>query len=348
MSKSKRKKLEKESAKQAADTQAVVPVWQGKRIIFIFSAVFIALILIIIGINHFFSEDQKYYRIDIISVDDTTVDMDYFVRRCHAAGSDPMNMLSSITRELVIRKEAEKLGIDVTDQMIENKLIETAQGTSESISQSEFKELYNQRLNESGLSDDEYREIVGTSLLSETFYDLLVETMSTIAEQVHLNIIVTDTEEEAIEVRARWEAGEDFADLAREVSIDATTRENGGDAGWIPRGVAYESRLDAIVFDELKVGDVSEPLPYYNTSAASSASQEYVDYYLVLVSEKTDAREIDEEYIQSVRDNAYDDWIAQMLSEHSIQYHGIRNGFDSETYSWINWQLQKMTGTDDE
>jgi hypothetical protein len=33
-----------------------------------------------------------------------------------------------------------------------------------------------------------------------------------------------------------------------------------------------------------------------------------------------------------------------MFSEHDIKYHGINNGFDSETYAWINWQLQKLVG----
>jgi hypothetical protein len=343
MSKAKRKRLEKEAAKKSSEVQETVSLWQGKRVIFIVSAVFIALIAIIIGVNHYFSPDQKYYRINVITVDDKSISMDYFVRRCFAAGSDPMNMLTGITQEMVIQKEAETAGLQVSDGMVEDKLIELAQGTSDSISQSEFKEWYRQRLNESHLTDKEYRQIVATQLLSETFYDVITESMSTVAEQVHLSIIVTDTEEEAEYVKSLWKDGADFAELAREYSIDASTSENGGDVGWVPRGVVYQSMLDTVAFEELDVGMVSDPLPYYDTSVESAQSPAYVDYFLVLVSEKAAAREIDEQYLDTVKASEFQDWLNQTISTHTIRYTGVNGGFDSETYSWINWQLQLMT-----
>ena len=83
MSRAKRKRLEKEAAKRATEPQDE-KTGQGKRLLVIVSAVFIALIGIIIGINYYFSPDQQYYRIDVIEVEDKVVDMDYFVRRCHA------------------------------------------------------------------------------------------------------------------------------------------------------------------------------------------------------------------------------------------------------------------------
>ena len=138
-------------------------------------------------------------------------------------------------------------------------------------------------------------------------------------------------------------AGESFDDLSREVSLEAVSREEGGDYGWIPKGVAFESRLDQVAFD-LEIGVVSEPLAYYDTSVPDQNSPSYINFYLIMVSEKSDSRDIDEKYIDKVHDNAFDQWIAQMLSEHDIKYNGIKNGFDSETYAWINWQLQKLVG----
>ncbi len=342
MSKAKRKRVEKESARQAAETQAYENVWSSRRIIITVSIIFIALIAVIIGLNHYFSEDQKYYRIDVISVDGDIIGMDYFVRRCYAAGSDPLGALSNLTREMVIKKEAAAAGLEVSPEMVENKLIEMASGDNSTITQSEFKEWYRQRLNESKLSDDEYRDIVATQIMAEFFYDAISKTTPSTAEQVHLHVILTDTAEQAEEVRARWEAGESFADLAQEVSMDAS-RENGGDVGWIPRGVVYDSRLDDQAFS-MDVSVMSEPLAYYDTSIPDPSSPAYINYYLIMVSEKSASREIDEKYLDTVHDKAYEDWISQLYKEHDIAYHGIKNGFDSETYSWINWQLQKLTG----
>ncbi len=343
MSKAKRKRILRESERRAAEAQAVESVWSSRRIIITVSIIFIVIIAIIIGINHYFSEDQKYLRIDVISVDGEIISMDYFVRRCYATGSDPLGALTNITREMILRKEAEAAGISITPEAIDNKLIEIASGQDEQITQSEFKEWLRQRLNESKLSEDEYRDITATQIISEIFYDLISEATPNTAEQVHLHVILTDTEEEAEITRARWASGESFSDLAREVSFDATSRDNGGDIGWVPRGVIYESRYDEEIFT-LDIGVISKPLAYYDTSVTDASSPSYVNYYLMMVSEKSGSREIDEQYLDTVHNNAFDQWISQMFSEHDIKYHGIKNGFDSETYAWINWQLQKLIG----
>ena len=343
MSKAKRKRIERETERQAAEARAVENVWSGRRLFITISIIFIVIIAIIIGINHYFSEDQKYLRIDVISVDGELISMDYFVRRCYASGSDPMGALTNITREMVLKKEAEAAGIEISPEAVENKMIEMASGQGDPITQSEFKEWFRQRLNESKLSDDEYRDIVATQLIGEFFYEVISEATPSSAEQVHLHLILADTAEQAEEVKARLAAGESFADLAREVSLEAVSREEGGDYGWIPKGVAFESRLDQVAFD-LEIGVVSEPLAYYDTSVPDQNSPSYINFYLIMVSEKSDSRDIDEKYIDKVHDNAFDQWIAQMLSEHDIKYNGIKNGFDSETYAWINWQLQKLVG----
>lgn len=343
MSKAKRKRIERETERRAAEAQAVENVWSGRRLIITISVIFIIIIAIIIGINHYFSEDQKYLRIDVISVDGELVSMDYFVTRCYASGSDPMAALTNITREMVLKKEAEAAGIEISPEAVEDRLIEMASGEGEAITQSEFKEWLRQRINESKLSEDEYRDIVATQLIGEFFYEVISESTPKTAEQVHLHVILTDTEEQAVETKARLASGEDFADLARELSFDAGSRENGGDIGWVPRGVIYESRYDEDIFG-LDIGVVSEPLAYYDTSATDPNSPSYINFYLMMVSEKADSREVDERYLDTIYTNAFDQWISQMLSEHEIKYNGINNGFDSETYAWINWQLQKLVG----
>jgi len=58
-------------------------------------------------------------------------------------------------------------------------------------------------------------------------------------------------------LRTRIEAGEDFSVLAKSYSDDAGSAANGGDLGWVSRGVMVKS-FEAVIFD-LKDGEISAP-----------------------------------------------------------------------------------------
>ena len=64
---------------------------------------------------------------------------------------------------------------------------------------------------------------------------------------------------EALRVRERLDAGEDFAALAAELSDDAGTRNAGGDLGWYVRGVLDDGPLDEALF-AMAVGAVEGPV----------------------------------------------------------------------------------------
>ena len=329
MPKSKKKRAARRTEEQAPSAKAKKINWKEKRPAFIIGAVVIVFMLVIFGISYYPTYIAPL-RLTVVTVDDVSIRMDYFLKRCRASGSDPMTMLEQLTNEQLIKLEAPRYVEEISPEDIDEGLRLMASGGSGNITESEFSEWYRQQLNESRLSDSEYREIVGTSLLSARLHEYLAERVSTVAEQVHLHIILLETYEDAVEVRARWEAGEDFADLAREVSIDEQSGENGGEVGWFPRGV-LESSLDYVAFN-LDIGQVSEPQPY-----ASEYEAEEPDYYLLMmVSEKADARELDESNLQIVKAQALQDWLSQ-----EAQYHEIEYNFNSEIYAWLNWQLTK-------
>jgi|YNPNPStandDraft_1061719.scaffolds.fasta_scaffold11478_3 hypothetical protein len=79
-----------------------------------------------------------------------------------------------------------------------------------------------------------------------------------LGEQVHARHILVATEEEARQVLERLKAGEDFAQLARELSRDTASAKNGGDLGWIGRGMTVEP-FEKAAF-ALEVGRWSEPV----------------------------------------------------------------------------------------
>ena len=69
--------------------------------------------------------------------------------------------------------------------------------------------------------------------------------------------ILVQTEEEIAEVVARLEAGEDFAEVAQDVSLDGSSAR-GGDLGWFGEGVMIEPFEAAVM--ALEPGQVSPPV----------------------------------------------------------------------------------------
>jgi foldase protein PrsA len=302
-------------------------------------------VLVILGIlaipfyQHYISPFNR----TVITADNLQISMRYFLERTRLAGSDPLTMLESLTDELVIRIMAPQYGIQVTDADIEGELRSMASGGTGDISDVEFNEWYRQVLNDSGASDSQYREMVGISLLSSRLQEYLAERVPTVAEQVHLHVIVVQEYEEAQDVVARLEGGEDFATVAREVSIDATSRDNGGDLGWLPPVILpdYRSLIAALGVDE-----VSGPIPYYNqTSSSSSGALTPSYYYIFMVSERDSARELSEEDLAVIRSMALELWLDEEVPKHEVRYYGLYGGgFDSRTLAWMNRHLQESSG----
>jgi peptidyl-prolyl cis-trans isomerase C len=68
--------------------------------------------------------------------------------------------------------------------------------------------------------------------------------------------ILVKTEEEAKQIQAKLQKGEDFADLARKFSIDPNAKASGGDIGYHPKGTLLPE-YEAAASKLKKVGQVS-------------------------------------------------------------------------------------------
>jgi len=296
---------------------------------FIIASVVIILILIIVGVSYYFSENAEYHRLTIITVDDIPIRMDYFLMKTRLAGADPMAMMAALTHEQIIKLEAPKYVAEVSPEDVDQELRRIARGESETISESEFKAWYRQLLNENDLSDSEYREIVATSLLTARLHEYLAERVPTVANQIHLHSVVLSTEEME-EIWGKWEEGADTDTLTRELWQNKQSEGKINDHGWVPREVLPYG-FDEVAFN-LAIGDISEPLEYLGEDPTSDESS----YYLLMVSEKADARELEENSLQVLKAQALDDWLVEEEKLHNIEWN-----FNSETYAWINWQLAK-------
>jgi foldase protein PrsA len=83
------------------------------------------------------------------------------------------------------------------------------------------------------LTDASFRKIMHDRLLLQAFLEAQV--VETREEQAKVAHIVVADEQTALEVKAKLEAGGDFAQLAAEYSIDEQTKNDGGLLGWFSR-----------------------------------------------------------------------------------------------------------------
>jgi len=323
MSQSRKKRNKDRLAEKVPDSETASSRQQGRRTAFLIISVVIVIIAIAVGI-FYYQEYVAPFRRTIITVDNTKIDMGYFLKRAQLSAADPMDMLDMIVREQLVKQVAPRVVGEITTEDIDRELRLLASGGSGNITDSEYKEWYRQQLNESGLSESEFTEIMGTNLLMFRFHEYLAERVPTVGEQAYLHVIQLETYEDAEKVRARWEAGEDFADLAREFSLDPSAEDEPGDIGWVGRGV-LSGGLDYAAFN-LDIGEVSQPMQLEAEGAI----------LLVMVSERAVAREYDEMSLGVIKGNALQAWFAEEVQLHDIEYN-----FNSEIYAWLNWQLSK-------
>jgi parvulin-like peptidyl-prolyl isomerase len=118
----------------------------------------------------------------------------------------------------------------------------------------------------------------------------------------HVRGILLSTLEEANETKKRLESGEDFNDVVVDVSQHSQSWEYGGDLGWVQRGYGNEAIIE--VAFELEPGKLSEPV-FDDTAEVTGG------YWLVKVLDKDDARKLDDEIIDQLKDEIYSQWIEE-------------------------------------
>jgi peptidyl-prolyl cis-trans isomerase D len=109
--------------------------------------------------------------------------------------------------------------------------------------------------------DDEARELLDAEEDAvRSLYDARLSEFQR-AEQIrarHILLSGENAEARAASVQQRLRDGEDFASLARELSADEATQQEGGDLGWFPRGIMLPA-FDAVAFS-LEPGAVGGPV----------------------------------------------------------------------------------------
>lgn len=237
----------------------------------------------------------------------------------------PQNTLDELIEDELIRVKAESEGISVTDEEVKQTISEDLRlalsaapqepltgteqlPTATPIPQSQVDELYSTILANMYLSDGELRNIVQRSMVRGQVQELLASQVPTTGLVVDLQLIQTETEDEALAARERIEGGEDFAVVAQEVSTDTLSAESGGAVGWVTPGQLsgrYGPELDATIFD-LEIG-------------ALAVVESNGMYYVVVVLDRDENGPLPVEVLGARQNSALSDWLAERQASPDVE-----------------------------
>ncbi len=171
------------------------------------------------------------------------------------------NTVLKIQTEELVRLTAKEKGITVTDEEIEARMRTELNVTADS-PRERFAGALQLELQNSGLSLGEYREIIRAHALEDKLREQAKSTVPSEGDQVDLLLIQTGTREAAQGALDRINAGEEFQDVAQEVSVHST-KNVGGEFGWAPRGLLPKSIEDVIFSQTGRSQVVEDPLGFF-------------------------------------------------------------------------------------
>ena len=244
------------------------------------------------------------------------------------------SVLDDMIDDTIIQKQADQLDINVSeaelDEYIANAFgyypsgtptpIPTLEGSptqaspsediptptayTEDAFQQDYKDAmdgYKQSIN---ISEAQFRQIVRTDILRTKMMDEFSKDTPKEEEQIRASHILVETEEEAQEVKERLADGEDFAELAIELSTDTGSGANGGDLGWFGRGRMVPEFEEAAF--SLRIGEISDPV------------QSDFGWHIIK-KEGQEVRPTDDTTFNQMKQNFFSEWLTNQRIKSTIE-----------------------------
>jgi parvulin-like peptidyl-prolyl isomerase len=135
------------------------------------------------------------------------------------------------------------------------------------ITEETYQESYGNilaQLAEIEFTEEDYRVLIRAQLLADKLFAEMTDDVPFEAEQVWVRQIVLAEESEALAALERAESGEDWAELAAELSTDSLSASQGGDLGWINAHLLF-GQFDDEFYDTAFAADLGEIIGPFET-----------------------------------------------------------------------------------
>ncbi|MDP2917447.1 MAG: peptidylprolyl isomerase [Dehalococcoidia bacterium] len=135
--------------------------------------------------------------------------------------------------------------------------------------------------------------------------------------RAQLQVIIVGTKDEADKVKARLNAGEDFAALAKEFSLLGGAKENGGLVGWVTPGT-WSKQVDEFLFNpQTKQFAVSNPIRDETMTTKGSS-------WLFKV-QAVENRKIEGESRDTLKQKLLSDWVKGLSNDPNNKFENLLN-----------------------
>jgi parvulin-like peptidyl-prolyl isomerase len=209
-------------------------------------------------------------------------------------------VLDALIEQTLIAQAASKDGVSVSDAQV-NDEISVAQDRAGGA------DKFTAWLQANRMSELDVRAMAQQELLINMMRDRVLAQLPRTAEYIHVYHIVVGTEREAQQVLQKLQNGAKFSALAQTLSIDESTRVEGGDLGWITRNSG------ALLWSEVE--DAAFALPVGETSDIVKSP---IGYHVIRVTEKEE-RPLTEADTAQLQEAALQNWIAQLRAGAKIE-----------------------------
>ncbi len=206
--------------------------------------------------------------------------------------------LGQLIDNVLVEQAAQQENVKVTDQDVNNRIqqmIDDAGGRSQ----------FDEYLKQTQMSLDDLCVDIRATAFGEVMLERVTAAIPTKVEQVHVAQILLNTQADGDKVLALLKSGQKFADLAKQYSQDTETKDNGGDLGWLPKGI-MPPEFEAAAF-QLQPGQTSGVI------------KTALGFHIIQVLEHDPARELEPDMLQNQKQQAFLAWLDAKRNQAKIE-----------------------------
>lgn len=210
-----------------------------------------------------------------------------------------------IEREL-IAQAAEAAGVSMTPQQVDAQMaeLETVAGGAEP---------FNQWLALNQWTADSFRSELETEMIIGQMRDRITADVPSTSEQINARYIQVDDAELAQTLHQRALAGDDFAFLAQQNSLDQVTAPLGGELGFFAHGSLLVPEVEEAAFALQQPNEISEVIP------VTDANSGHTTYYLVQLIERDMERPLSADQRYRLLQQAFNAWLDDLWRQAAIE-----------------------------